>query len=178
MSARDAATIAREGTPIAREGATKARDDASPPAGPFHEDYLPYLLARAAHEVAGRFHERLKEHELTALSWRVLAALSARDGWTIGELCAVSLAKQPTVSKMIDRLERQRLVTRAAASDDGRKVLVRLTAAGRRRIAPAIAEADAYNRALLEGLRPGEFARLKSILRELIERHGRGAATG
>ncbi len=81
---------------------------------PFYEEYLPFLLARAGHQIAGEFQRQLRKHDLSMLSWRVLAALSSRDDWTLGQLCAVSLAKQPTISRLIDRLGQQGLVSRSS----------------------------------------------------------------
>lgn len=136
-----------------------------------YDDYLPYLLARAAHLVAGRFHQSLREHDLTVLSWRTLAALSGSPGLTVSELAEVALAKQPTVSKLIDRLEGQRLVRRAVDPRDRRRVLVRLTAAGARRIEPVLRDAQSYDTTILAGHPPAEIARLKTLLGELIARY-------
>ena len=134
------------------------------------DDYLPYLLARAAHEVAGGFHAGLRRHELTVLSWRVLATLYDGGGYTVTELGERCLAKQPTVSKLIDRLERERWLRRRRDHDDGRKVLVGITEAGRRKIAPVLAEARAYERSILGEGGPRELERLRGLLRELIAR--------
>ncbi len=135
------------------------------------DDYLPYLLARAAHQVAGGFHAGLKRHDLTAFSWRVLATLSDGRGCTVGELCERCLAKQPTVSKLIDRLERERWVRRRRDQEDGRRVLVEITDAGRRKIAPVLAEARDYERALLGAGAASELERLRTQLRALIVRY-------
>ncbi len=135
------------------------------------DDYLPYLLARAAHHVAGGFHAGLRRHELTVFSWRVLATLSDGRGYTVGELCERCLAKQPTVSKLIDRLERERWVRRHRDRDDGRRVLVEITDAGRRKIAPVLAEARDYERAILGAGAASELERLRSQLQALIARH-------
>ena len=140
------------------------------------DDYLPYLLARAAHHVAGGFHAGLRRHDLTVFSWRVLATLSDGSGYTVGELCERCLAKQPTVSKLIDRLERARWVRRRRDREDGRRVLVEITDAGRRKIAPVLAEARDYERAILGAGGAPELERLRTRLRALIARHGAGAA--
>jgi DNA-binding MarR family transcriptional regulator len=137
------------------------------------DDYLPYLLARAAHEVAGGFHAGLRRHDLTAFSWRVLATLSDGRGCTVGELCERCLAKQPTVSKLIDRLERERWVRRRRDREDGRRVLVEITDAGRRKIAPVLAEARDYERAILGADGASELERLRAQLRALIARYRR-----
>lgn len=138
---------------------------------PFYEEYLPFLLARAGHHVAGGFERRLQRHGLGMLSWRVLAALSSRDDWTIGELCHASLAKQPTISKLVDRLVRQGLVARRIDPADARRVLVSLTAQGHADIAPVLQDAAAYNLSLLTDYPPETLTALKRLLRDIIARH-------
>lgn len=138
---------------------------------PFYEEYLPFLLARAGHQVAGGFHRQLRRHGLSMLSWRVLAGLSSRDDWTIGELCAASLAKQPTISKLIDRLVQQRMVMRKGDPSDARRVLISLTEYGRAGIEPVLQDAAAFNLSLLADYPPEELTGLKRLLRTMIARY-------
>jgi DNA-binding MarR family transcriptional regulator len=136
--------------------------------GDFYSDYLPYLLARAAHQVAGQFHASLRSLGLTVLAWRVLAALADRQDWTVGSLCEVSLAKQPTVSKLLDRLQTRRLIVRSTDPLDARRTRVRITKAGLALIEPAIEQAKHYNMSLLAGHDQSGLAHLKASLRALI----------
>lgn len=138
---------------------------------PFHEEYLPFLLARAGHQLAGGFQRQLRTRDFGMLSWRVLAALSSRDGWTISELGTASLAKQPTLSKLIDRLERRGLVVRTSDPTDARRVLVSLTDQGHRSIAPVLNDAASFNRSLLADFPPEELTALKRVLRKMIARN-------
>jgi 3-hydroxy-9,10-secoandrosta-1,3,5(10)-triene-9,17-dione monooxygenase reductase component len=137
----------------------------------FYKDYLPYLLARAAHDSAGHFHVRLKDFGLNMLSWRVMACLADGQAWTVNDLCKVSVAKQPTVSKLLDRLETQRWITRTRASgeEDARKVMVTLTRSGLAKIAPVIKEAKGYGETLSGRLSASELLRLKSTLLKLMD---------
>ncbi len=135
----------------------------------FYKDYLPYLLARAANDSASHFHARLKSFGLTLLSWRVLASLSDGVAWTVNDLCKVSLAKQPTISKLLDRLESQRLIKRNTDKVDARKVLVTLTKTGATKIAPVIEQAQGYGETLSGKLHKGELEKLKITLRKLID---------
>jgi DNA-binding MarR family transcriptional regulator len=134
----------------------------------FYKDYLPYLLARAANDSASHFHARLKSYGLNMLSWRVLASLSDGIAWTVNDLCRVSLAKQPTISKLLDRLEDQRLIKRTSDTEDARKVMVTLTKAGAAKIKPVIAEAQGYGESLSGKFSAGELDSLKATLKKLI----------
>ena len=141
---------------------------------PFYEEYLPFLLARAGHQVEAGFHRQLHEHDLSMLSWRVLAALSSRSDWTIGELSEASLAKQPTISKLIDRLEQQGLVARRSDAADARRVLLSLTPNGHATMAPVLQDASAFNLSLLADYPPEQLTALKRLLRDMITRYSSG----
>ncbi|MET0509364.1 MAG: flavin reductase [Burkholderiaceae bacterium] len=143
---------------------------------PFYEEYLPYLLARAGHHVTSGFHRYLRRHGLSMLSWRVLASLSVRDDWTVGDLAEVCLAKQPTVSKMIDRLEAQHLVRRRQDPSDARRVLVGLTPGGRKRIGPVLTDASAFNLSVLASYPPESLTAMKELLKDMIARFPISAA--
>jgi 3-hydroxy-9,10-secoandrosta-1,3,5(10)-triene-9,17-dione monooxygenase reductase component len=135
----------------------------------FYKDYLPYLLARAANDSASHFHNRLKDFGLNMLSWRVLASLADGLAWTVNDLCRVSLAKQPTISKLLDRLEAQRLIKRTTDTADARKVLVTLTSGGAAKIKPVINEAQGYGESLSGIFDSGELDQFKRTLKKLID---------
>ena len=149
-----------------------AGDNLEPGDKPFYEEYLPFLLARAGHQVEAGFHRQLHKHDLSMLSWRVLAALSSRSDWTIGELCEAGLAKQPTISKLIDRLVQQGMVARRSDPADARRVLLSLTASGHATMAPVLQDASAFNLSLLADYPPEQLTALKQLLRDMIARYG------
>jgi DNA-binding MarR family transcriptional regulator len=133
----------------------------------FVRDYLPYLLGQANHAVHLRFAPRLRAAGLASTEWRVLATLSDGDGLTIGELAAEVLAQQPTLTKLVDRMERAGLVERRGDAADGRRTLVFETARGHTLIAPLLTEAKAHERATLAAFPAADVAALKAILRAL-----------
>src|ERR1700729_2027637 len=69
-------------------------------------------------------------HELSRTEAGVLGTL--RDGpRRITELAATEALAQPTVTQLVDKLEGRGLVARGRSGDDGRVVLVEMTAAGK-----------------------------------------------
>lgn len=137
----------------------------------FIDDYLLYLLARASDEVSAEFHERLRKHGLQVAEWRVLATLSDGDGMRLGDLAAAALQRQPTMTKIIDRMERAGLVERRAGTDDRRQVRIHITPTGRRRVAAALKDAKSHEAEVLSRYGTEESARLKYLLRSLIAQH-------
>jgi MarR family transcriptional regulator, lower aerobic nicotinate degradation pathway regulator len=118
----------------------------------FVHRHLPYLLARASHALWRGFEPQVKAAGLNSLEWRVLAALYDSEPLTVGRLALEVLAKQPTLTKSLDRLAAQGWLARHADASDARRARVALTAAGRRKTAPLIAAADRHQRARLQDL--------------------------
>lgn len=134
----------------------------------FTDDYLLYLLAQASGRASAEFHARLAERGVAVSTWRILATLYPDSPATIGELARACLAKQPTMTRQVARLEAQGLVRRQMAEGDRRQVMVSLTDAGRRMAAGLASEARAHEARLLSGLGEAGAARLKAALRGLI----------
>ena len=136
----------------------------------FVDDYLSYLLGRASHAVYKEFNQRVRAAGLSSLEWRVLATLSDGDGLTIGDLAREVLAQQPTLTKLIQRMQQNGWVELGADSADARRTLVHETAKGRAAVMRLIHAAKAHERATLKGFTVREVATLKKILHALIAR--------
>jgi DNA-binding MarR family transcriptional regulator len=148
--------------------------DASDGPRRFVDDYLAYLLAHASHLVTRQFHAQLKPHGVPVPVWRVLGNLFDADGLPVTELARYTLFKQPTLTKVIDRMSRQGLVERRPSQRDRRKVLVYITPKGRTVVSDLLARAKQHERDVLAGYSSVEVERLKAALHTLIQRCGGG----
>src|SRR5690349_24252933 len=99
--------------------------------------------------------------------WRALAALTDRDCQTVGELSGRTSIEISTLSRVLDGLQRRKLLERKRAEDDGRVVTLHLTAAGRTMTRRVIPIAERYERVAITGLSTGDVAMLKRLLRAL-----------
>jgi MarR family transcriptional regulator, organic hydroperoxide resistance regulator len=134
----------------------------------FPDDYLPYLVARASHVILRDFHALLAPARMRVPEWRVLGTLSAGGGYTVGALARATLFKQPTLSKLLDRLERRGMVRRVAGDMDLRQARVELTLKGRKRIAPVVARARRREAVILKGFRSADIKAFKRLLKSFI----------
>ncbi|HRD59427.1 MAG TPA: MarR family transcriptional regulator [Nocardioides sp.] len=69
--------------------------------------------------------------DITVTQYRLVAVLGAQGPLTIGEVAELLGVAQSNASRHCDRLERLELLQRARSQDDGRVVIVELTASGR-----------------------------------------------
>ena len=132
----------------------------------FIESYLSYLLSRAGHVVYEEFHTVVHAAGLSTLEWRVLATLSDGDGLTIGDLAREVLALQPTLTKLIQRMEKAGWVRRGADPFDARRTLVFETVQGREVVIDLLSKAKQHELGLLEGINAEDVTTLKKVLRK------------
>jgi DNA-binding MarR family transcriptional regulator len=144
---------------------------AAPPAYSI-EAAMPYLLNRIVNRLNRRLVEQLKAQGMTFRDWRVLAFLAATERRTIVELAEYSVIPHSTLSRLLDRMERNGLVTRSSAPHDLRAVALSLTAAGRRRYARILPLALELNGELMRGFSAAERRTLAALLGRMRDNLG------
>jgi DNA-binding MarR family transcriptional regulator len=138
--------------------------------GTFVEEYLLYLLARVSHVISGEFHHQLRRRSVGVPVWRVLASLSGSKGETVTGLAEVCLLQQPTMTKLLDRMVRDGLVTRSQDARDRRVVRVTLTPKGETLADELIRAARQHEADVLARFPEIEKVGLKAVLRSILER--------
>ena len=94
------------------------------------DQFLPYLLNRVMGRMNQLLADRLKRHGISFQEWRVLLVLANKGPRTIRTLSEDTIIPHSTLSRMLDRMQRDGLVVRAVSETDARTVKVAITAAG------------------------------------------------
>lgn len=107
---------------------------------------LPIALLRAREAVMDQFRPMLQAHGVTEQQWRVLRVIREA-----GETDATDLARNacilaPSLSRIIKTLEANGMIALFKDKKDGRRALIRLTAAGEEFIAALAPESAAIYR--------------------------------
>ena len=136
----------------------------------FVEDYLGYLLGQANHALYKEFDAHVRAAGLSSIEWRVLATLHDGDPLTVSQLAHEVLSKQPTVTKLVQRMNEQGWLALQADPADQRRTLVVATPAGKRLVRPLVEKARAHETAMLRTLAASEKAALKKLLGKLARR--------
>ncbi|OZI69247.1 MarR family winged helix-turn-helix transcriptional regulator [Bordetella genomosp. 1] len=134
----------------------------------FVDNYLAYLLAQASHRISAEFHLQARAAGLSVTEWRVLASLEGSPGETIGALAAAALTKQPTLSKVVQRMEAEGLLARTGVRSDRRQTRVRITSKGHALVARLCDAALAHQEAVLRPFGHERAAQLMDMLRALM----------
>jgi len=131
---------------------------------------LPMALLRAREAVMKKFIPSLRENGLSSQQWRVIRALNEEEGLDITELAHRCFLLMPSLSRIIQNLEKRKLVIRNQSSSDNRKSVISITAPGKKlfqKIAPKSVER--YD-LITEKFGYGKLELLYELLDELIEK--------
>lgn len=126
-----------------------------------------HLLRRAQQFAADTFTRAGLEDSVTARQALVLAAVAETEGATQSDLVDATGVDRSTLAEMIARMERKGLVARAPSPDDLRAKTVRLTPAGRQKLALSLPRMRAADETLLAALpkaRRAAFADMLALL--------------
>lgn len=137
------------------------------PAPRFVEGYLGYLLGQANHALYKEFDSHVRAAGLSSIEWRVLATLHDSPPQTVSQLALEVLSKQPTVTKLVQRMVDQGWVQLLADPLDQRRTLVAATPAGRKLVRPLLEKARSHEADILRTLAVSEQAALKRLLAKL-----------
>lgn len=131
------------------------------------DDYLPYLLNRAGARIADAFGKVTRQHGISLQMWRVLAALNQQDGQSVGSLAATTSIETSTLSRLLDQMQKKRLLLRRRDGDDQRSVTIHRTQAAQAITEKLIPVALAYESKALVGLTKNDERTLKAVLRRV-----------
>ena len=137
------------------------------PGARFVDGYLGYLLGQANHALYKEFDSHVRAAGLTSIEWRVLATLHDGRPLTVSQLAHEVLSKQPTVTKLVQRMAEQGWLGLEDDPGDQRRTLVSVTAGGRRLVKPLVDKARAHEARLLRSLGAEEKAALRTLLSKL-----------
>jgi MarR family transcriptional regulator, organic hydroperoxide resistance regulator len=116
------------------------------------EGILPYQLNRLTFHMNRLLNKDLRRQGLSIGNWRVLAVLDFNEKATVNELADYAMIEQPTVSRLIARMEKDGLLRRDRIARDGRVRSISLTAAGREKYEAVRAMTLAHAERALRGL--------------------------
>lgn len=88
-----------------------------------------FMTGKASTAIARRLQKNFKQAgiDITVEQWSVLYHLWKQDGMSQQELCNATFRDKPSITRLVDNLEKQKLVKRVASKDDRRMNLIYLT---------------------------------------------------
>ena len=128
-------------------------------------------LLVAADTVRGLSERFFAGYEITATQYNVLRILkgAGRNGHPRCEIAARMLEKAPDITRLIDRLEKQKLVIRGRSDEDRRQSVTRITDRGLELLCRIEPELQKFSARIFEKLSVAEWLALTKICEKIYE---------
>jgi MarR family transcriptional regulator, transcriptional regulator for hemolysin len=128
-----------------------------------------YLINRSSRLALRWTEEHFRPLGLAVAQMPVLHALRDGSAQTQQYLANVAQIEQPTMAQLLDRMERDGLISRSVNPDDKRSSLVSLTPAAIRRLPRARAVLARGSKEMLKGLSEREVATLCDLMQRVLD---------
>ena len=131
------------------------------------------LIKRSALIFDKRANQLLAPHQLTGSQFRILMTLYHSPACSVRQTDVETMFSMtnPTVTGLVDKLERRRLVARVSNPNDKRSKLLVLTDHAEEQRAEFLALAGAIEAEMTAGLTDAEIELLSGLLQKVIDRH-------
>jgi DNA-binding MarR family transcriptional regulator len=132
-------------------------------------DTLPFALHRLAARSVAQATSDFAAMGLTVSEARVMIVTLQHEPIRVSAVAAGTAIELSTLSHMLGRLERDKLVKRTRDANDSRSVAVTLTPRGRQIAKKAQAASYDHQEIMLAGLTPDQIATLRALLRHVYD---------
>lgn len=110
----------------------------------------------------------LNNIDITTEQWTVMACLWKEDKVTQQRLCDLTSKDKPSITRLIDNLEKRNLVTRVSDAKDRRINLIHLTSKGEQLQSKAMESIQKIAEKALNGIEDTELNISKNVLKKII----------
>jgi DNA-binding MarR family transcriptional regulator len=133
-------------------------------------DNFGFIAGRASLALSKRLQQKFRKlgYDITAEQWSILVKLWEKDGESQQEICTGTNRDKPSVTRLIDNLEKSNLVIRVPDKDDRRVNVVYLTNLGKELKNILIEEAQATYEEAFEGISEDDILTTRKVLNKLF----------
>jgi len=130
-----------------------------------------FITGKASTAIARRLQKKFNQHELplTIEQWSVLYHLWKEDGLSQQELCNATFRDKPSITRLIDNLEKAGLVKRVGDENDRRINKVHLTRAAQKLQEQSMILAEETLNEALDGVAPEHIEMAKEVLQKVYD---------
>ncbi|MEO7263320.1 MAG: MarR family transcriptional regulator [Ferruginibacter sp.] len=130
-----------------------------------------FITGKASTAIARRLQKNFKDAgvDITIEQWSVLYHLWKQDGLSQQQLCDATFRDKPSITRLVDNLEKLKLVRRVACKDDRRKNMIYLSAEAQVLQEKTMELANQTLNEALEGVTNGQIEIAKEVLGMVYE---------
>jgi DNA-binding MarR family transcriptional regulator len=130
-----------------------------------------FITGKASTAIARRLQKNFKQNgmDITIEQWSVLYHLWKQDGVNQQELCNATFRDKPSITRLVDNLEKLKLVKRVASKEDRRRNLIYLTDTARKLQDQSMDLANQTLNEALEGVPAADIELCKQVLQKVYD---------
>lgn len=130
-----------------------------------------FITGKTSTAIARRLQKNFKQAglEITIEQWSVLYHLWKQDGLSQQQLCEATYRDKPSITRLINNMEKNKLVKRVSNKKDRRINLVRLTSIGRKIEEKSMALANQTLNESLAGVTNGQIEIAREVLQMVYD---------
>jgi DNA-binding MarR family transcriptional regulator len=130
-----------------------------------------FITGMASTAIARRLQKNFKQEsiEITIEQWSVLYHLWKQDGISQQELCNASFRDKPSITRLVDNLEKLKLVNRVGSPTDRRMNLIYVTEAARKLQDRTMEIAEITLNEALNGVSAKDIEQAKAVLQKVYD---------
>ena len=130
-----------------------------------------FTTGKASTAVARRLQKNFKQNgmEITIEQWSVLYHLWKEEGLSQQELCNATFRDKPSITRLVDNLEKLKLVKRVPSKEDRRINMIYLTDAAKKLQEQSMELANQTLNEALEGVTIEEIEICKAVLQRVYD---------
>lgn len=131
-----------------------------------YNELYSFITGKATVAISRRLLKNFREAgiEITIEQWSVLYQLWKEDGLSQQQLCDATFRDRPSITRLLDNMERNNLVQRVDSKTDRRVNLIKLTREGKRMEDKSMRVANQTLNEALEGVSKDEIEIAKKVL--------------
>lgn len=130
-----------------------------------------FITGKASTAIARRLQKNFKQNgvDITIEQWSVLYHLWKQDGLNQQELCNATFRDKPSITRLVDNLEKLKLVKRISSKEDRRRNLIYLTDTARKLQEQSMDLANQTLNEALVGVESKDIELAKSVLQKVYD---------
>ncbi|MFT3909489.1 MAG: MarR family transcriptional regulator [Ferruginibacter sp.] len=130
-----------------------------------------FITGKASTAIARRLQKNFKQNnvDITIEQWSVLYHLWKEDGMSQQALCDATFRDKPSITRLVDNLEKLKLVKRVASKDDRRINMIYLTPEAQQLQERTMEIANQTLNEALSGVTTGQIEIAKEVLQQVYE---------
>lgn len=130
-----------------------------------------FITGKASTAIARRLQKNFKQAgvEITIEQWSVLYHLWKEDGMSQQQLCDATFRDKPSITRLVDNLEKLKLVNRVASKDDRRINMIYLTPEAQELQEKSMEVANQTLNEALQGVTHSQVEIAKEVLQMVYE---------